>query len=154
MSKVKNILNTKGHDVHKINENETVFHALEKLAEHDIGALIVVNKKGEIKGIFSERDYARKVILKGKSSKKTKVKDMMTTMVYYVKPDHNLWDCLEIMTKKHTRHLPVVENEELVGIVSIGDIVYRIITEQKSKIDNLENYIIGSDYGQTIKIQT
>ncbi len=152
MSKVKNLLKAKGHEVHKINENETVFAALEKLAEHDIGALVVVNKKDEITGIFSERDYARKVILKGKSSKNTKVKEMMTTTVYYVKPDNNLWECLEIMTNKHTRHLPVVEDGKLIGIVSIGDIVYRIITEQKSKIDNLENYIIGSDYGQTIKM--
>jgi CBS domain-containing protein len=142
----------KGSKVHKIQDNETVFTALEVLAKHDIGALLVFDKKDNIVGIFSERDYARQVIQEGKSSKNTKVKDMMTTTIYFVKPENNLWDCLDIMTKKRTRHLPVINNKELVGIVSIGDIVNRIITEQKSKIENLESYIVGSDYGATIKM--
>jgi CBS domain-containing protein len=142
----------KGSTVHKIKEHDTVLTALELLARHDIGALLVFDKKDKVVGIFSERDYARQVLLEGKSSKKTKVKDMMTTTIYFVKPENNLWDCLDIMTKKRTRHLPVIENKELVGIVSIGDIVNRIITEQKSKIENLESYIIGSDYGATIKM--
>jgi CBS domain-containing protein len=142
----------KGSKVHKIKEYETVFNALELLAEHDIGALLVFDKKENVVGIFSERDYARKVLLEGKSSKNTKVKDMMTTTIYYVKPENSLWDCLDIMSKKRTRHLPVINNQELIGIVSIGDIVNRIITEQKSKIENLESYIIGSDYGATIKM--
>ncbi len=152
--KVSNLLELKGNDVQKIMENETVFSALELLAKHDIGALLVVDKKDKIVGIFSERDYARKAILLGKSSKTTKVKDMMTTTIFYIKPENNLWDCLDIMTKKRTRHLPVIENKELIGIVSIGDIVNRIITEQKSKIEDLESYIIGSDYGATIKLNT
>ena len=77
---------------------------------------------------------------------------MMTTTIYFMKPDNSLWDCLDLMTKKRTRHLPVIENKQLRGLVSIGDIVNRIITEQKSKIENLENYIIGSDYGATIRM--
>jgi CBS domain-containing protein len=150
--KVKNLLEMKGSTVHKLNESDTVSIALELLARHDIGALLVFDKKDNITGIFSERDYARQVLQEGKSSKNTKVKDMMTTTIYFVKPENNLWDCLDIMSKKRTRHLPVIENQELIGIVSIGDIVNRIITEQKSKIENLESYIIGSDYGATIKM--
>jgi len=152
--KVLNLLEVKGSDVHKVKENDTVFIALELLAMHDIGALLVVDRKDKMVGIFSERDYARKVSLHGKSSRNTKVKEMMTTTIFFVKPENNLWDCLDIMSKKRTRHLPVIENQELAGMVSIGDIVNRIITEQKSKIENLESYIVGSDYGATIKMPT
>ena len=150
--KVLNLLEVKGKTVHKVKENDTVFAALELLAMYDIGALLVVDRKDQMVGIFSERDYARKVTLHGKSSKNAKVKEMMTTTIFYVKPDNNLWDCLDIMTNKRTRHLPVIENQELVGMVTIGDIVNRIITEQKSTIENLESYIVGSDYGATIKM--
>ena len=152
MGLVKNLLKSKGNDVYMIDLNATVFSALEELAKYDIGALIVTDKKGKIVGIFSERDYARKVILKGKSSKEVKVKDMMTKLVYHVKPDNYLRECLELMTKKRTRHLPVFDNDKLVGIVSIGDIVNRIISEQKTKIHDLERYIVGSDYGSEIKL--
>ena len=150
--KVSNLLDMKGKEVYEINENDTVFNALQLLAKHDIGALLVLDKKAKIVGIFSERDYARNVLQEGKTSKNTKVKDMMSTTVYFVKPDNSLWDCLELMTKKRTRHLPVFDNHQLEGIVTIGDIVNRIITEQKSTIENLENYIVGSDYGDNIKI--
>lgn len=152
MGFVKNLLEYKGRDVYKISSNDTVFFALEQLAKHDVGALMVVDKHDKILGIFSERDYARKVILKGKSSKKTKVKEMMTTTVYYVKPENYLRECLELMSKKRTRHLPVMQDDKLVGLVSIGDIVNRIITEQKTKIKDLESYIVGSDYGSEIKL--
>jgi CBS domain-containing protein len=134
--------------------NATVYDALEELAKYDIGALVVIDKKEKVVGIFSERDYARKVILLGKSSKDTKVKEMMSTTVYFVKPDNYLRECLELMSKKRSRHLPVMENNKLVGIVSIGDIVDRIISEQKSKIKDLENYIVGSDYGSEIQLPT
>lgn len=154
MGFVKNLLEYKGKDVYKINSKETVFTALEMLAKYDVGALIVVDKTDKIVGIFSERDYARKVILKGKSSKHTKVKEMMTATVYYVKPGNYLRECLELMTKKRTRHLPVMEDDKLIGLVSIGDIVNRIISEQKTKINYLENYIVGSDYGTTVKSYT
>jgi CBS domain-containing protein len=152
MGFVKNLLESKGNDVHLIDLNATVFEALEELAKYDIGALVVTDKKGKIVGIFSERDYVRNVILKEKSSKDVKVKEMMTKLVYHVKPENYLRECLELMTKKRTRHLPVFENEKLVGIVSIGDIVNRIISEQKTKIQDLESYIVGSDYGSEIKL--
>ncbi len=154
MGFVKNLLEHKGKDVYRINLKETVFAALEMLAKYDVGALIVVDKTDKIVGIFSERDYARKVILQGKSSKNAKVKEMMTTTVYFVKPENYLRECLELMTKKRTRHLPVMEDDKLVGLVSIGDIVSRIISEQKTKINYLENYIVGSDYGTTVKSYT
>jgi CBS domain-containing protein len=152
MGFVSNLLEYKGKEVHKIRENDSVYSALELLAKYDIGALVVVDKHDKIVGIFSERDYARKVILMGKSSKKTKVKEMMSTTVYYMKPSNYLRECLEMMTKKRTRHLPILENDELVGLVTIGDIVNRIITEQKTKIKDLESYIVGSDYGSDIKL--
>ena len=152
MGIVKNLIESKGSSVYTINQNETVFKALEELAKYDIGALVVKDNKDNIVGIFSERDYARKVTLKGKSSKKAKVKDMMTTEVYHVKPKNYLRECLQLMTKKRTRHLPVLEDEKLVGLVSIGDIVNRIISEQKTKIHDLESYIVGSDYGSEIKL--
>lgn len=151
--KVSNVLEMKGKEVYEINENDTVLNALQLLSKHDIGALLVVDRKAKVVGLFSERDYARNVIREGKVSKKTKVKDMMTTTIYFVKPDNNLWECLDIMTKKRTRHLPVFENQKLEGIVTIGDIVNRLITEQKSTIENLENYIVGSDYGDNIELQ-
>lgn len=152
MGLVKNLLKAKGKDVHSIDSNATVFAALEELAKYDIGALIVKDKHDKIVGIFSERDYARKVILKGKSSKKAKVKEMMTPNVYYVAPENYLRECLALMTKKRTRHLPVKDGEEVVGIVSIGDIVNRMIEERNNKIDYLEKYIVGADYGSEIKV--
>lgn len=152
MGLVKNLLESKGSDVHKIDINATVFSALEVLAKYDVGALVVTDKNNDIVGIFSERDYARKVTLKGISSKKAKVKEMMTTTVYHVKPDNYLRECLELMSKKRTRHLPVMDNGKLVGLVSIGDIVNRIISEQKTKIHDLESYIVGSDYGSEIEL--
>ena len=154
MGLVKNLLESKGSDVHSVEASATVFSALQELAKYDIGALVVKDKHNNIVGIFSERDYARKVTLKGKSSKKAKVKEMMTPNVFYVKPDNYLRECLEIMTKKRTRHLPVKDGDKIVGIVSIGDIVNRMIAEQKTKINYLENYIVGSDYGSEIKIST
>jgi len=154
MGFVNNILDFKGKDVYKINSNDTVFSALEQLAKYDVGALMVSDKNNKIVGIFSERDYARKVILMGKSSKKAKVKEMMTTTIIYVKPENYLRECLEIMTKKRTRHLPVLDGDKLVGLVSIGDIVNRIISEQKTKIKDLESYIVGSDYGSEIQMPT
>jgi signal-transduction protein with cAMP-binding, CBS, and nucleotidyltransferase domain len=152
MGFVSNLLEYKGGDVYKIRSSDSVFSALEQLAKYDVGALMVADKNDNIVGIFSERDYARKVILKGKSSKNAKVKEMMTTTVYYVKPENYLRECLELMTKKRTRHLPVMKDEKIIGLVSIGDIVNRIITEQKTKIKDLESYIVGSDYGSEIKM--
>lgn len=125
----------------------TVFDALELMAQKDIGALVVV-KEGELVGIFSERDYARKVILQGLSSKTTSVGELMTKDVYTVTPETTIKECMTLATEHHFRHLPVVENGKLVGIITIGDIVKVIISDQQNLIDQMENYITGRGYGR------
>ena len=124
----------------KIDPNQTVFEALTMLSKYDIGALVVMN--GEIlSGIFSERDYARKVILSGKSSKETLVKEIMTEKVKCISPHNNIEDCMKIMTESRFRHLPVLKDDKVLGIISIGDIVRETITYQKFIINQLEQYI-------------
>ncbi|MBI4688390.1 MAG: CBS domain-containing protein [Nitrospirae bacterium] len=142
MLKVKDVLSQKGSAVWSIASGETVYRALEIMAEKDLGALLVIDD-GKVAGIFSERDYARKVILKGKSSKETRVRDLMTKNVYSITPDKSAEECLALFTAARCRHLPVYENNQLIGVVSIGDIVNAIITEQKAAIHDLETYIIG-----------
>ena len=114
------------------------------MAEKDIGALVVVEKE-HLVGIFSERDYARKVILKGKSSKNTPVKEIMTTQVITVQPQQSVAECMAIMTRHHIRHLPVVQDRILVGLISIGDVLQSIIAEQEDNLQRLENAQRGSD---------
>ncbi len=143
MITVRSLLKTKGHDVWSIDPDASVFDALKLMAEKDVGALLVL-KDGKLVGIFSERDYARKVILEGKSSKNTPVAEIMTSQVYYVKSDQSIEDCMAMMTEKRIRHLPVIESGELIGVVSIGDIVKAIIDEQEFIIEQLENYITGT----------
>ncbi|PTX21445.1 CBS domain protein [Pontibacter mucosus] len=143
MGTVRHILQKKGHDVLSINPNATVYQALEQMVVHDVGALLVVNE-GRFVGIFTERDYARKVILKGKASRQTLVREIMSEHPATVTPDDTVEDCMKLMTQKYIRHLPVMEGHKLVGLVSIGDIVKYIIEEQKFIIDNLEHYITGS----------
>jgi len=123
--------------------SDTVFQALEVMAEKNIGAVLVTEGERFV-GICSERDYARKVILKGLDSRKTQVKDIMTGEMITVKPDTTVEQCMELMTKYHIRHLPVVADEHLTGLVSIGDVVYSIISEKQSYIENLEEYIHGT----------
>jgi len=147
MRTVRDILKVKGHDVWCVEANSTVYDALVKMAEKNVGALVVL-ENGKLAGIFSERDYARKVILKGRSSLNTPVKDIMTSEVYCVRPDQTLEECMVLMTDKRIRHLPVLEDDQLVGIVSIGDVVKEIIAEQGITIQQLENYIVGGGYGQ------
>lgn len=142
MDNVRQLLRTKGSNVFTISPDATVYEALELMAEKDIGALVVTNN-GEVVGIFSERDYARKVILKGKSSMNTSVGELMVDQVYYVSPDNTIEDCMSIMTEKHVRHLPVLKDNELIGLVSIGDVVNQVIKHQKFKIRELEKYITG-----------
>jgi CBS domain-containing protein len=142
MLTVKDVLDEKGHDVWTIAPEAKVIDALKLMAEKSIGALVVMSKK-QLVGIISERDYARKVILLGKSSIDTRVTDIMTASVYYVHPETLTQECMALMTKNRIRHLPVIHEKKLIGLISIGDIVKSIITQQKIAIDHLENYIMG-----------
>ena len=142
MKSVKQILQDKGSKVWKVTPEISVFDALELMSEKNIGALLVVDADRLI-GIFSERDYARKVILKGKASKNTPVKEIMSTKILYVGPDQSIEECMALMTDKRIRHLPVLVGDELLGIISIGDVVKAIISEQEITIHWLEKYISG-----------
>jgi CBS domain-containing protein len=141
MSSVRNILQQKGRVVYTISPERSVYEALETLEEKNLGALVVVEKDGTLIGIFTERDYARKIILKGHSSRDTKVRDIMTGNPVYVSPDTKIEECMQLMTDKFTRHLPVLENGSLAGIISIGDLVKFIISEKDFIIERLESYI-------------
>ena len=140
---VKDILKAKGNEIFIIAPDAVVYAALQLLAEKNIGALPVVQSE-KLVGIFSERDYARNVVLKGKFSKDTMVQEIMTKDVVTVAPGDNIEHCMGLMSEKHIRHLPVVEEQRLIGIISIGDIVKAIIADQKSTIGILEGYIVGN----------
>jgi CBS domain-containing protein len=142
MKTVAQILKTKGREVWAISPETIVFDALKTMADKNVGALIVLDG-GTVAGILSERDYARKVILLGKSSRELKAREIMSANVYFVTPEQNIEDCMELFTNKRVRHLPVLQNDELVGIISIGDVVKAIIADQESTIKHLENYITG-----------
>ncbi len=139
---VKDILKEKGDEVQTIAPEATVYEALKKMAGKNIGALLVMDKD-KIIGVFSERDYARKIILKGKSSKESKVGELLSERIFYVKPTATTNECMQIMTDHRVRHLPVLEDDKLVGIVSIGDIVNKVIQGQSHTIKQLEDYIVG-----------
>lgn len=147
MRLVKEILQTKGTDVWTVPPDTPVYEALKLMADKKVGALVVLEGE-KVAGILSERDYARKVILKGKTSINTPVKEIMTSRVLYVRPDQTTDDCMALMTDKRVRHLPVLENDHLAGLVSIGDVVKEIISEQTIYIRDLEKYIEGRGYGQ------
>jgi len=142
---VQKILEEKGNTVWAISPDAKVIDALKLMADKGIGALVVVVQKRPkvVMGIISERDYARKVILKGKSSLETPIKDIMTSSVYYVHPETTEQECMALMTKNRIRHLPVIYDNKLVGLVSIGDILKSVISQQKITIDHLQNYIVG-----------
>ncbi len=142
MITVKEILKEKGGEILTISPQDTVYRALEIMAEKNLGALIVVEGE-KVVGMFSERDYARNVVLKGKSSKNTLVKDLMSENPCYVRPEQTLNDCMALITEKRTRHLPVLDGEKLVGIVSIGDVVKQYVMDKEFTIKQLENYISG-----------
>ncbi len=142
MTKLQVLLEGKGHDVWSVHPDDTVLDAIKVLAEKDIGALIVIKDDKPV-GIFSERDYARNVYLKGKSSPETLVRDVMAAPVICVRPDQSVDECMALMTEKRFRHLPVVDGDELVGMVSIGDLVKSVIAEQQFNIEKLEHYIHG-----------
>ncbi len=140
---VREILSKKGSDVYSITPESSVFEAIEKMAELEVGALLVL-KDGKLNGIISERDYRIKVVLKGRTSKETKVKEIMASDVITVSPGDSVEDCMGLMTDKRIRHLPVLENEKVIGVISIGDIVKSIIDKQKEEIEDLKGYISGS----------
>ncbi len=141
MATVRQILEKKGREVYTISPDITVFEALEKMAAYNVGALPVVDAGGNIVGIFSERDYARKVILQGKASRDIPVSEIMSTNILYVTPETTDWQCMALMTDKRVRHLPVLEGDELAGFISIGDVVKSIMDEQQFQIEQLEQYI-------------
>lgn len=142
MKLVNQLLDSKGHDVLSIAPSASVLDAIKLMAEKGIGALIVMD--GEtMAGIVTERDYARKVILKGRSSDETPVSDIMSTGVISTSPDQTVNRCMSVMTDKRIRHLPVVEGNKVTGLVSIGDLVKAIIADQKEEIEHLEHYISG-----------
>lgn len=143
METVRHLLQEKGDKVWSIRPNASVYDALERMAEKDVGALVVL-EGDDLKGIFSERDYARKIVLHGKSSAETRVQDVMTPDVVCVSPEQRIEDCMALMTEKHIRHLPVLENGKVVGVISIGDVVKEVIAEQEFTIEQLENYITGT----------
>jgi CBS domain-containing protein len=143
MGKVRNILQSKNNSTISVSPDSTVFEALELMVEKNIGALLVMDQE-EFVGIFTERDYARKVILKGKASKETPISEIMTEDPVTVTMDNTIEDCMRLMTNKFIRHLPVMDNGKLVGIISIGDVVKFIIEEQRFIIENLEHYITGT----------
>jgi CBS domain-containing protein len=142
MVTVNQCLQQKGRQIYTTRPDVSVYEALEMMAEKDIGALLVLEGE-KLVGIFSERDYARKVILQGKSSRDTWVKEIMTPRVVCVRQEQTIEECMALMTEKRVRHLPVLEGERLVGLISIGDVVKAIISEQKFVIEQLEHYITG-----------
>ena len=143
MKFVSQFLEKKGHDVWWVAPETTVFDALQLMANKKVGALLVLEEDSLV-GVFSERDYARKVTLKGKSSKDTPVRDIMSTKIVCVTPNQTTEECMSLMTEKRVRHLPVMDGEKLIGIISIGDVVKAVIADREDIIEQLEHYITGT----------
>jgi CBS domain-containing protein len=143
MKTVRELLRNKGYHVWSIGPEATVYEALTLMAEKDVGALLVLDGAGQLVGILSERDYARKVVLKGRTSRETPVREIMTGRVVWVRPDQTIEDCMALMTNRRVRHLPVLEENRVLGVISIGDVVKDVISEQEFMIEQLENYITG-----------
>ncbi|MCS6991205.1 MAG: CBS domain-containing protein [Chitinophagales bacterium] len=141
--KVREILRQKGSAVVSVPPTATVLDALKVMAEKNIGGVLVMDGE-KVLGIFTERDYARKIVLKGKTSAESRISEVMVTELVTVTPDHDTSDCMKLMTTNAIRHLPVMENGKLVGLISIGDVVKAVIDEQQSTIQHLEQYIAGS----------
>ncbi|MCS6953222.1 MAG: CBS domain-containing protein [Bryobacterales bacterium] len=139
---VRSILNSKGYQVWGLPPEASVYEAIAMMADKGVGALVVISE-GKLVGVVSERDYARKVILKGKSSQHTQVREIMSSPVITVTPDHTVEECMRIVTHHRIRHLPVMDGDRLVGVISIGDLVRSIIAAQEATIHQLKNYIAG-----------
>jgi CBS domain-containing protein len=142
MKLVQHLLDAKGADVISVDEATSVYDAIALMAERSIGSLLVMQGE-ELKGIVTERDYARKVILKGRSSETTSVGEVMSTTLITAKPEQTVDECMALMTEKRIRHLPVVAGNRVIGLISIGDLVQAIISDQQEAIEQLENYISG-----------
>ncbi|MFZ0695246.1 MAG: CBS domain-containing protein [Alphaproteobacteria bacterium] len=140
MTTVQRLLDEKGHNVWSVHPDDSVFDAIQMMANKDVGALLVIENDKSV-GIISQWDYSRKVILKGKSSPRTPVRDIMTTRIICTRPEQTVEECMAVMTETHVRHLPVMHEERLVGIVSMGDLVKSIIADQKFTIEQLVHYI-------------
>ena len=142
MKLVRHLLETKGREVISIGEDASVFDAIQLMADRSIGSLLVMQDRN-LSGIVTERDYARKVILKGRSAKNTSVGDIMSVEIMTATPEQTVRDCMTLMTERRIRHLPVVDEGDVVGLISIGDLVKAIISEQQEEIEQLEKYISG-----------
>lgn len=143
MASVANILSAKGRTVHTVQPHETVYEAVRKMVQHNVGALVVVTEDGRLEGLITERDYLRRIVLEGRTSKTTAVAELMIRDVLCVRPDDSVDHCMRLMTEKRVRHLPVVDDGELVGLVSIGDVVKLQISEHRSIVDQMAQYIQG-----------
>jgi CBS domain-containing protein len=143
MKTLKQVLRDKGHDLWSVSPDSSVYAALKLMAEKEVGALLVL-EADKLVGIISERDYARKVILRGKSSLDTPVREIMTQKVICVRPEQTIEECMALMTAKRIRHLPVIVDDKVIGVLSIGDMVKAVIDEKDFMIKQLENYITGS----------
>jgi len=142
MKTVRELVEGKEQRLLSVAPDDTVYAALKKMAQHDIGALVVVSGD-KLVGVFSERDYARRVILEGKSSRDTQVSEIMTRQVICVSPERTADQCMAVMTQKRVRHLPVIENKQVVAVISIGDVVREMISDQQHTIEQLEQYIMS-----------
>ena len=140
MANVKQLLQAKGHDIWSVGPEDSVYDAIELMANKGVGALVVMEGDSLV-GVLSERDYARKVELQGRSSRGTKIKEIMTSRVVYARPEQTVEECMALMTDKRIRHLPVMDGDEMLGVISIGDLVKAIIEEQQHVIEQLEQYI-------------
>lgn len=143
MKLVKHLLDSKGRHIISILPDASVFDAIKLMADKSIGSLVVMDAGENLLGIVTERDYARKVIVKGRSSRETRVEEIMTTDVMTAASDNRVDQCMELMTNRKIRHLPVVEDNQVIGLISIGDLVQAIIADQQEEIQHLEHYISG-----------
>jgi CBS domain-containing protein len=146
MITVRDLLKKISSPIVLVTPNDTVYRALQLMAENNVGAVMICDG-GQMLGIFTERDYCRKIILMGRSSLNTPIQEIMTKKPITVKPQNTPEECIELMTKYHIRHLPVEDNDKLVGVVSMRDVMEMLISSKQSRIEQLESYILGNDYG-------